>query len=297
MPNPSAFKVTLQYIQFNRKWNEDFWVSASDVASVVPKVNAILTPAMLFRHPACYINYVRISNPFAQRQSQILHQQIPLLTPGSIVPEVTSTAAIYRLNTSNFGVSRSIWLRGLPNASVQRRPTTGQDYPGGSLDAGVQAYYQALVDQGFGVLSLVPTDTTDNKRHPINSITVLAPPQPGTPSQVQINTPDVYVTQTPARVVLYRIPQKLFPALSGHFTIQPAVGSFIPQGYLTPLTAASYNVVGAAFRQELYRFSAFIANAVGQTNNCQFVEFDRRDTQGGPSSTRGRSRARIRRSA
>lgn len=297
MPNPAVFKVTIQYVQFTRVWNEDFWWGGSVFAQCINAVEQILTPALLFRHPACFINYVRISNPFQARQSQIIHQRVPLLTPGSIQPEVTSTAAIYRMNTNVAGVSRSIWFRGLPNASVARRPTTGQDYPAGNLDAGVQSYYSALIANGFGVLSLVPVDTGDNKRHPITSVTILPPPQAGAPSQVQINTPDTFVTQTPARVILYRIPQKLLPGLTGHFTITPSAGSFIPQGFLTPLAAATYNMVGSAFRQELYRFSNFIPNISGQTNNCQFVEFDRRDTKGGPSSTRGRSRARIRRSA
>jgi hypothetical protein len=161
----------------------------------------------------------------------------------------------------------------------------------------VQSYYAALVAQGFGILSLVPQDSGENKRHPISSITVLPPPQAGAQSQIQVNTPDTYTTQTPPRVVIYRVPQKLFPGLTGHFTITPAMGSFVPQGYLTLLQPATYNMTGSAFRQELYRFSSFISNPPGLTDNCQFVEFDRRDTKGGPSSTRGRSRARIKRSA
>lgn len=296
MPNPTVFKVTLQYIQFSRKWNEDFWLQEAVMATAITKTRAILSAATAFRHTACYINYARISNPFAARQSQIIHTNIPSGTPTG-EPSVTAVAAIYRLNTSNAGVSRSIWLRGLPANAVARRASTGQDYASGTLEAGVQAYYAALVAQGFGTMSLVPQDNSDNKRHPIDSITVLAPPRPGALSQVQINTPDIYVTQTPPRVVLYRIPQKLFPGLAGHFTINPALGSFIPQGYLTPLAEGTTNLLGSAFRQELYRFSGFVANPSGLTDNCQFVEFDRRDTAGGPSSTRGRSRAKIRRSS
>lgn len=291
MANAPSFKVTIRYIQYNRTWNEDFWWGGSNIGSLVAAVSNILSPATAFRHPSTYINYVRITNPFAQRQSQILHQSIPILTPGNIQPEVTSTAAIYRMNTENLGVSRSIWARGLPNASVARRPGSGQDYPAGTLDAGMQAFFTALQQNGFGILSLVPVDSGDNKRHPISSITVNAN------KTVTVNTPDTYVTQTPARVVLYRIPQKLFPALKGHFTIIPAVGNFLIEGYSSPLAAGDYPLVGAAFRQELYRFSAFIPNLPGTTNNCQFVEFDRRDTAGGPSSTRGRSRTAIRRSA
>lgn len=296
MPNPTAFKCTLQFKQFDRVWNEDFWSGASTLSQAITKTRAILSAATAFRHSATYISYFRVSNPFAQRQAQIVHLQVPLSTPTG-EPSVTSVSAIYRMNTENAGVSRSIWLRGLPANAVARRAATGQDYPAGSLDAGVQSYFAALVAQGFGILSLVPTDTGDNKRHPISSITVLPPPQAGAQSQVQINTPDVYLTQTPPRVILYRIPQKLFPGLTGHFTITPAVGNFIPQGYLTPLAPATYNMTASAFRQELYRFSGFLANPAGLTDNCQFVEFDRRDTKGGPSSTRGRSRAKIRRSA
>jgi hypothetical protein len=296
-PPPTAFKVTLNYVQFNRQWSEDFWSNQPDFPSVVAKVNNILTPATAFRHWAVYINYVRISNPFAARQSQIIHLRVADPPATLTDPAVTSTAAIYRLNTNQPGVSRSIWLRGLRADSIGRRQSTGQDFPAGGLDSGVQAYWTALVANGFGVLSLVPVDTSDNKRHPIPSITVLAPPMAGSPSQVQINTPDVYSVNATNRVILYRINQKLFPGLSGHFTVQPAVGNFIPQGYLTPMEAGTYNLTGAAFRAENYRFSSFIYNVSGQTNNCQFVEFDRRDTKGGPSSTRGRSRAKIRRSA
>lgn len=296
MPNPSVFKVTIQYVQFSRKWNEDFWLNETTIANAITKTRAIFSAAVAFRHTACYINYARVSNPFARRQSQIIHTTIPNATPTG-EPSVTAVAAIYRLNTSNAGVSRSIWLRGLPANAVARRAATGQDYPAGTLEAGVQAYFAALVAQGFGVMSLVPQDEGDNKRHPIDSITVLDPPRPGALSQVQVNTPDVYTTQTPPRVILYRIPQKLFPGLTGHFTITPAVGNFIIRDYLTPLAPGTTNLQGSAFRQELYRFSTFIANPPGLTDNCQFVEFDRRDTAGGPSSTRGRSRARIRRSA
>jgi hypothetical protein len=295
MPNPNAFKVTLQYIQFNRVWNEDFWWAGTGLLSAIQKTRTILSAATALRHTAVYINYFRVSNPFAARQSEIIHQQIPQNTPTG-EPEVTAVAAIYKMSTNTPGVLRSIWLRGLPAGSVKRRITTGQDYPGGSLEAQVQAYYAALCAADFGIMSLVPVDTGDNKRHPITSITVLPPPQAGALSQVQINTPDVYVTQTPPRVILYRIPQKLFPGLTGHFTITPAVGSFIPQGYLTPLAPATYNLTSASFRQELYRFSPFTPNPSGSTDNCQFVEFDRRDTKGGPSSTRGRSRAKITRS-
>jgi hypothetical protein len=296
VPNPAVFKVTLQFVQFNRVWNEDFWWGGSTLSNAIMATNDILSAALAFRHSACYINYFRVSNPFAQRQADIIHQQIPQLTPTG-EPSVTAVAAIYSLKTVTGGVKRAIWLRGLPANAVARRPSTGQDYPAGTLEAGVQAYFAALVNKGFGVMSLVPTDSSDNKRHPITSITVLAPPQAGAPSQVQINTPDVYVTQTPPRVILYRVPQKLFPGLTGHFTITPAVGSFIPQGYLTPLAPATYNLTATAFRQELYRFSQFQTNPPGLTSNCQFVEFDRRDTKGGPSSTRGRSRAKIKRSA
>jgi hypothetical protein len=296
VPNPNVFKVTIQYVQFSRVWNEDFWCGTSTLSDAISKTRAVLTAATAFRHTATYVNFFRVSNPFAQRQSQIVHQQVPLSTPTG-EPSVTAVSAIYRLNTNTAGVSRSIWLRGLPANAVARRAATGQDYPAGTLEAGVQAYFAALAANSFGVMSLVPSDAGDNKRHPITSITVLAPPQAGAQSQVQINTPDPYVTQTPPRVVLYRIPQKLFPGLTGHFTITPAVGSFIPQGYLTPLAPATYNQTASAFRQELYRFSTFLPNPAGSTDNCQFVEFDRRDTKGGPSSTRGRSRARIRRSA
>lgn len=296
MPNPNVFKVTLQYVQFNRVWNEDFWWGGSTISGAISATRNILSAALAFRHTATYVNFFRVSNPFAQRQAQIVHQSIPLSTPTG-EPSVTSVAAIYRMNTVTGGVSRSIWLRGLPASSVARRAATGQDYPAGTLDAGVQGYFAALVANNFGVMSLVPSDTSDNKRHPISSITVLAPPQAGAQSQIQINTPDVYVTQTPPRVILYRIPQKLFPGLTGHFTITPALGSFVPQGYLTPLAPATYNMTASAFRQELYRFSTFLPNPPGLTDNCQFVEFDRRDTKGGPSSTRGRSRAKIRRSA
>lgn len=296
MPNPAVFKITLQYVQFNRRWNEDFWWGGSTMAESITKTTNILSAATAFRHTACYISYFRVSNPFAQRQADIIHQFIPQNTPTG-EPSVTAVSAIYSLKTNVGGVKRSIWLRGLPANAVARRPSTGQDYPGGTLEAGVQAYFSTLVANGFGVMSLVPTDSGDNKRHPITSITVLPPPQAGAMSQVQINTPDVYVTQTPPRVILYKIPQKLFPGLSGHFSITPAVGSFIPQGYLTPLAPATYNLTASAFRQELYRFSPFLANPPGLTTSCQFVEFDRRDTAGGPSSTRGRSRARIKRSA
>lgn len=296
MPNPAVFKVTMQYVQFSRVWNEDFWWGGSTMSQAIAKTRLILSAATAFRHTATYINYFRVSNPFARRQAQIIHLQVPLSTPTG-EPSVTAVAAIYRMNTETSGVSRSIWLRGLPANAVARRAATGQDYPSGTLDAGVQAYFAALVANGFGVMSLVPTDSGDNQRHPISSITVLPPPQAGAQSQVQVNTTDVYTTQAPPRVILYRVPQKLFPGLTGHFTIRPAVGSFIPQGYLTPLAPATYNMTASAFRQELYRFSAFQANPSGLTDNCQFVEFDRRDTKGGPSSTRGRSRARIRRSA
>jgi len=296
VPNPNVFKVTLQYVQFSRVWNEDFWWGGSTIGQAISATRNILSAATAFRHTACYVNFFRVSNPFAQRQSQIVHLTVPSGTPTG-EPSVTAVAAIYRMNTAVAGVSRSIWLRGLPAAAVARRAATGQDYPSGTLEAGVQAYFSALITNGFGVMSLVPSDAGDNKRHPITSITVLAPPQAGAMSQVQVNTADTYVTQTPPRVVLYRIPQKLFPGLTGHFTITPAVGQFIPQGYLTPLAPATYNMTASAFRQELFRFSPFLANPSGTTDNCQFVEFDRRDTKGGPSSTRGRSRAKIRRSA
>lgn len=277
-------RVAIRYRSYDRYWWEIFGRAGTSFDAVVPGLAELIAASLACRHPSCYVQYVRLSNPFAPRQAQIEHITQPELTIGSTKAAVTSTAAIYQFKGADLGTKRQIWIRGLRDSDVTRRASNGQDLTAGTLDANVRSYFNVLLAQNYGIPNLFPVDGSDNKRHPIDSITVL-------PLGVcRINTTDTFVMGTRNRLLLYKIPQKLFPGLKGQITGKADAGSITLQGYTSRLAEGVYEMTGAAFRKAEYRFSQFKANS------ASFLAFDRRDTAGGPLSTRGSSRALIRRS-
>lgn len=284
MADTPHLRVAFRFRSYDRRWWEVHGNSNADFGIIASQFPALIPLSLAFRHASVYVSHVRISNPLAPRQAQIFHIANPARVIGSSVPETTSVSAIYEFRGTDLGVKRHIWLRGLREADVRRYPNTGVDNPQGDLPSQVTSYYNFLRTNGYGIPNLYPIDTGDNKRHPINSITVL-PLQ-----QVRLNVSEAYVLGARKRIVLYKIPQKLFPGLRGRFTVTEVTGGLVPQGFLTPLPVGDYPLVGAAFRKEEFRFSAYL------TDGSTFLAFDRRDTQGGPLDTRGHSRALIRRS-
>lgn len=284
MADPLFMRVAYRYRQYDRYWWEVHATSDTSLDTIKGKFGPVISASLACRHPAVTCVKVRIANPFAPRQGDIDRPIVPGSAVGTNVPDPTSVAGIYSLRTVLAGVKRSLFLRGLPRASVTRLPSTGADVPGGDLPNDIKTYFAALRAANYGVASLVPQDNAENKRWTISSATVL-PLQ-----QVKLNFMGAPTFNALKRVVLYQIPQKLFPGLSGRFTVVNDATSFIPQGYLTPMAEGDYPFVGAAFRMENWRFSAY------GTQDPVFLAFDRRDTKGGPLDSRGRSRSRIRRS-
>lgn len=289
MADTAFTRVSFRYRSYDRKWWEVFGNSNTNFAQIASTLENIVAKAVAFRHASVYVSHVRISNPFAQRQSQILHISNPGRTIGSSVPETTANAAIYEFAGTDAGVKRHIWLRGLKEADVRRLPGTGQDVQANDLSTLIAAYYESLRAATFGIPNVQPVDTTGNKRHAIDSITVLPL------ERVKCNVSEAFVTGDRKRMILYKIDQKLFPGLRGRFTVTSDATGFIPQGYLTPLPEGTYPLQAAAFRKEEYRFTPFRANTLTDTG-ATFLGFDRRDTAGGPLDTRGRGRPVIRRS-
>lgn len=284
MADTPFFRVALRYKQYDRRWWEVFGSNKSTIQQIMDLRFALRDAALAFRHPSVYLSHVRVSNPFAPRQADIKHFDNPNAPIGTAVPETTSNSGIYEFAGTDAGVKRHIWIRGLREADVKRRPSTGVDFEAGDLHAGVVAYFDYLRTNGFGIPNVQPVDGTANARHPIDSITVLPL------RKVKCNVSEAFVLGDRKRVILYRIEQKLFPGLRGRFTVTADATGFVPIGYSAALPEGTYELTGAAFRKEEFRFTPFVSDG------CTFLAFDRRDTSGGPLDTRGHSRPLIRRS-
>jgi hypothetical protein len=285
MANTPGMRLAIRFRSYDRKWTEVWGSSRSNIEDVLSDASNITSAALAFRHPSVYIQYYRASNPLAPRQARSVNVPSPTLAIGSTLPETTAVSALYQLLGSDVGTKRNVWLRGLKEADVRRVPSTGADQPANNLDALVQAYYQALRTNNFGIGNLQPVDGTTNARHPIASITV------GALGVCTVNSAEGFTVGVPPRMVLYRIDQKFFPGLKGRFSIIASGASFQVVGYTSPMPVGTYGVVGASFRTEQYRFSSF------RNVPATFLAFNTRDTSGGPLSSRGRSPAKIKRSS
>lgn len=284
MAETNYLRVAIRFRQYDMKWWEVYGCSTLDFPTLAAAVRNLVAPALAFRHPACYISHFRITNPFAARQSQIVHINNPGNPIAGTIPETTSNACVCELAGDVAGVTRRVWFRGLREADVRRYPNTGVDYMAGDLSAQVNSYFAAMRAINFGIPNVQPQDSGDNARHPIPSVTVL-PLQ-----RVRLNCPEAFVLGARKRVILYRISQKYFPGLRGRFTVTADGLGIYPVGYLTPMPEGSYPINNAAFRKEEYRFTPFKADGL------TFLAFNRRDTAGGPLDSRGHSRSLIRRS-
>lgn len=285
MAGTNFLRVAFRFRQYDNAWWEVYGSARSSITDALNDAANVRTEIVSFRHPSVYVSHVRASNPFAPRQAEIRHFTVPDRAPGaSPEPDVTSTAAIYEFAGSDAGVKRHVWFRGLNDRDVERRSSTGADLPSGALTGGVQALFDALRANNFGIPNVVPVDAGDNKRHTITTITVLPL------GFVKLTSADAFTLNSDKRVILYQINQKFFPGLTGRFTVTSDASAIYPKGYVTPLPEGEYPQQTGAFRNETWRFSSF--RAAGAT----FLHFDRRDTAGGPLATRGRSRAVIRRS-
>lgn len=284
MAETNYLRVAFRFKQYDQRWWEVYGTSVTDFGTAMASAEALVPLSIAFRHPACYISTIRITNPFAQRQSQIKHVANPARVIGTTIPETTSNAGIYELAGTDAGVARRVWFRGLRNSDVRRYPNTGEDYPTGDLPGQVASFFAELRTRLYGIPNVQPVDSSDNARHPIPSVTVL-PLQ-----KVRLNVSEAFVLGARKRVILYRISQKFFPGLRGRFTVTADGLGIYPQGYLTPMPEGNYPLNNAAFRKEEYRFTPF------RDGGCTFLAFNRRDTAGGPLASRGHSRSLIRRS-
>jgi hypothetical protein len=283
MSDVAHLRVAFRYKQYDRAWWEVHATQDTNFDTVKNKLQAVITASLAVRHPSVFCAYVRVSNPFSPRQAITFRFPITIPVTPSFQPSVTSTSANYKLLGDNDGVKRTVWIRGLNAGDVTRNTITGQDVPGGNLPANVNAYYAALRAANYGIPSLYPASTANYQTWPIDSISVL------TLKRVKVNFTGAPVFGDKKRVIIYRVPQKLFPGLRGTFTVANDATGFIPRNFSSELAVGDYELVGATFRTAEFRFSSY------KTGNPEFLNFDRRDTKGGPLDGRGRARAVIRR--
>lgn len=284
MADATFFRVALRFRQYDRTWWEVFGSGDTEIATIKPKLLTVVTAALAFRHPAVYCSNVRISNPLAARQADVVRLNIAATPVGTTVPSPTSESVNYQLQANTVGVKRTIWFRGLKASQLKRTPSNGQDYLDGDLPTLITAYYEACRAANFGIPSLFPVDNGDNRRWSIDSITVL--PQ----KKIKINFTGAPVWGSRNRVLIYKVPQRMFPGLNGQWTTTHDATGFIPIGFESELPVDTYPISGGAFRKAEYRFSVFAEG--GST----FLNIDKRDTRGGPLDARGRSKTKIKRS-
>lgn len=279
----NTYKVVLQYTQPDKGFEEVYYASGSDAASVATLWSAQTFFFVQFRSVLTSLRKIRISdvaNPRATLVVAPLIANVGRRTGGSGA-SVAGDAALVALNPENGqGPKRFVWLRGLYAGDVGRYNANGNPAPSPELISGIQAYCAALNTcfaqiRSRSSTSIYPwvalTSVTGGNSTGQCTITLAATPSLG------INLPNqVYFSQ---------VDQKLFPALQGVF---PLIG--IPAGN-PPTITVPYQLPEAGtftFAKGRLRMINYNYNPIAETPLSSFQSFGTRSTGKNPLGGRGR---------
>lgn len=271
----ATYRVTINYRQQRATWSEVFYRNETSLENAAKFSTDFYDAAIQFRSPLVVLESIVVQDLANPRLALPIRRQAKSTSDTDQAPDVTSTAAVYRLRANSPPAVRTLWLRGIRDQDVTRSEVTGADVPTGKLPNGWKAYYAALRAHNMGVYALIPISADPYVFTPCLSVTVQAD------KRVLLTMNGTFTLTAKKRVILSQFDPKLFPGLNGHWSPLGVTTNTLLLGYRSPLAPAVYDVTKARIRPEEYRFCAFAADG------DEFVGFNKHDTKGALPFGRG----------
>jgi hypothetical protein len=276
-----VWQCVVKFIQVEEDWSETYFCTADTIALARAKFDSgFISASQLCRHPLTFMPFVRISQRDQPRNATLFNLQSSSQSVAGVGAEPARVCAEYRLVNTPLGLRRTLFMRGLRDADVERDPVTGEDQPSGGLQQAAASYFAALEARGLQINALMPITKSDPWDFYLAKNVIVDGSNLVTINFVRLPDP-----APSKRAILSRFDPKIWPGLAGHFdTVSPVLGGFQVR-YTCRRAVGTYTDGLGQMRYEAYRQGTITAV------DCTFRRFASHATKSGPFSIRGRKRS------
>jgi hypothetical protein len=275
-----AVKLVFSYNQFNQGWSETWYKAGDEFRAATALTPAQIAAFLQFRDPRVQLYTIRGSLIGTPRNAYLrVIQQGVLPNPAlEYDPDVSATCALMRLMTTE-GLSRHLWIRGLPDQFVVRAFSTGRSIPSAGFNSALDNFRSLLPNMGLCLQKLNGTAV-----NPWLNVTKMEPDDIFSQSTKVTLLAGSIGPQPGQRVLFKGISTASLPYFRSQYTVQRRVDdTHFTVNYPWQSPLAAYFPPNAYVRRVTYSYP--------QITEIDFERFATRDT-GRPSvPSRGRRAA------
>lgn len=275
-----AVKLVFSYNQFNQGWSET-WYKAGDEFRAATGFTPLQISAFLqFRDPRVQLFTIRGSQIGTPRNAylRIISQGVLPNPDLTYDPDVSATCALMRLMTAE-GLTRHLWIRGLPDQFVVRSFSTGRSIPSAGFNTALDNFRSLLPNMGLCLQKLNGTGI-----NPWFNVTKMEPDDVFSQSTKVSLLVGSVAPPAGSRVLFKGVPTSALPYFRPQYTIQRRVDDLhFTVNYPWQSALVAYFPPNAYVRRVTYAYP--------QITEIDFERFATRDTGRPTVPSRGRRAA------